>query len=70
MGPVLDQVSSDMEGKVAIYKVNIDKSRDLSQQYEIQGVPTLILFSNGKEKDRLVGFRDKNAIENFISANR
>jgi len=68
LAPVLDQVSED--SSVKIIKVNIDKASDLTQQYSVQGVPTLILFENGKEKGRMVGFRDKSAVKNFIETGK
>ena len=66
MGPVLDMVADDMKGQVAIYKVNIDKSPDLAKEYEVKGVPTLVLMKDGEVKGKLVGFRDKSAVTNFI----
>ena len=68
--PTLEAVSDSMKGQVKIVKVNIDNSHELAENYKVKGVPTLILFKNGKEVDRLVGYRDQNTIENFIKTNR
>ncbi|NGX47220.1 MAG: Thioredoxin-1 [Chlamydiae bacterium] len=70
LSPVLDQLSEEMEGKVEIVKVNIDKAPDLTDKYTVQGVPTVILFENGKEKGRLVGFHDKTAVKRFIETGK
>lgn len=67
LAPVLEKVASNMQGKVKIVKVETTQSKNLADSYHIEGVPTLILFKNGKEIDRIVGYRDQNAIENFIS---
>ena len=64
--PVLESLSDEMKGKVTIVKVNIDKSPNLTEKYGVRGVPTLILFKNGKEKKRLVGYQDKSAVKNLI----
>lgn len=68
LGPVLELVADDMGNKVKIYKVNIDKSPNLANRYEVQGVPTLILLENGEAKGKLVGFRDKSAVKKFIES--
>jgi len=57
LAPVIDSLATDYKGKVAFVKVDIDKARDLTAQYKIQGVPTLVLFAEGKEVQRLVGGR-------------
>lgn len=70
LSPVLDQVAEEMKGKVEIVKVNIDKAPDLTDQYSVRGVPTVILFENGKEKGRFVGFHDKSAVKRFIETGK
>ena len=59
MAPILDEVAKDMTDKVTIAKVDVDKSRELASQYNIQGIPTLILFKDGKEINRFVGLQTK-----------
>ena len=66
LGPTLEKVANSMSGRAKIVKVDIDKSRNLAQSYQVEGVPTMILFKNGKEVDRLVGYYDQGAIEKFI----
>ena len=55
MAPALDQISSEMAGKVKVVKVDVDASGEIAQKYKIQAMPTLIMFKNGKEVDRHVG---------------
>lgn len=55
MGPVLDQLSAEYEGKAKIVKVDIDQSMDLAQKYQIMSVPNMILFKGGSPVDAVVG---------------
>ena len=48
LAPILKDVSKEMKGKVRIIKIDIDKNQKLSTQYRVRGVPTLLLFKNGK----------------------
>lgn len=55
MGPVLEQLSAEYEGKVKIVKVDIDESMDLAQEYRIMSVPNMVIFKNGIPVDGVVG---------------
>ena len=55
MGPVLDQMAAEYEGKAKIVKVDIDQSMDLAQKYQIMSVPNMIFFKDGAPKDAVVG---------------
>jgi len=68
LGPVLEQVAEDFDGKVAVAKIDIDESMELAQEYGIMSVPTIILFENGAEIARAVGFRQKAQIEEMIKS--
>ncbi|NOQ22865.1 MAG: thioredoxin [Candidatus Aegiribacteria sp.] len=61
--PVLEKVSGDLDDKVAFYHLDVDESPDASSKFGIRGVPTMIIFHNGQEIDRMVGFRDRNALQ-------
>ncbi|MCK5568148.1 MAG: thioredoxin fold domain-containing protein, partial [Spirochaetes bacterium] len=52
--------------KIKVVKVNSDENPNLSTQYRIQGIPTIILFREGKETDRLVGAAPKESILQFL----
>ncbi len=64
--PVLEKVSESMEGKVSFYSVDVDESQAESSRFGIRGVPTLIVFHDGEEIDRMVGFRDKGDLESHL----
>ena len=66
--PLLDEVAVAMDGKLNVVKLNVDENRDLSQKYEIKGLPTMILFKDGSELDRLIGFMPKDKIIDKVSA--
>ena len=56
LGPVIEQLAEDYEGKnVVIGKVDVDENVTLAQQYGVMGVPTVLLFKEGKEVQRFVG---------------
>ena len=68
LAPVLEEVAKDVDGKGAIGKIDIDASQKIAAQYQITSVPTMILFKNGKEVNRLIGLRNADAIKQFILA--
>ena len=67
LSPVLDQVADELKDKVVIGKLDIDESLDLAKEYEVMSVPTMILFKDGKEVDRIVGLRQKAQILEAIN---
>lgn len=68
MTPILEQVAEETAGAAKIGKVDIDSSQNLAAEYQVTSVPTLVLFKDGKEVDRLVGVRDAEAIKKFIQS--
>ena len=59
LGPVLEQVADEVKDKVNIVKLDIDGSMDLAKQFGVMSVPTMVIFKDGKEVDRIVGLRQK-----------
>jgi thioredoxin 1 len=62
-GPVLENLSEEYEGKILLMKVDVDKNPASSQKHGIMSIPTTVLFKNGKEIGRQVGFAGKQAFE-------
>ncbi|MFI3301023.1 MAG: thioredoxin [Candidatus Gastranaerophilales bacterium] len=62
LGPILDEVASEFEGKVKFVKVNTDENLKTAQNYSISGLPSLLVFKNGKALERLVGLMPKSSI--------
>ena len=61
LAPILEELSKDNED-FEIVKIDIDEERDLAIENEIEFVPTVVIFKNGKEVDRMTGVFDKNEI--------
>ena len=57
--PVLDRAAEGFTGKIKFVKVNVDESPGLAQNYQVQAIPTVLLFKDGKLADRFTGGRRK-----------
>lgn len=66
LGPILDQVKDEMGEEVKIVKIDVDKNQPLAAQYNVRGVPTMILFKDGKQVWRQSGVVQKAEIINTI----
>ena len=66
VGPVVEELAQELEGKVRVGKVNVDEEGELASSYGVMSIPTLILFQNGKEIDRVVGAQSKAALLRFV----
>ena len=66
LGPVLDEVASEIGEKAVIYKVNVDENGELAQKYGIRGIPTMIFFKNGEAAKTLVGVQPKEEIKKTL----
>ena len=69
LAPVLEGLSSDMEGKAKFIKVDIDQSLDLANEFQVASVPTMVIFKDGQKIEQLVGFLPKEKIQQTIEAN-
>ncbi|AHK63733.1 Thioredoxin [Chlamydia avium 10DC88] len=66
LSPILDALALELSN-VSIGKVDIDTSPAPAEKYGVSSIPTLILFKNGEEVDRVVGLKDKDALVNLIT---
>ncbi len=66
LGPVLDEVAQDYEGKLKIVKLNTDENLKTAKEYSVSGLPTLLIFKDGKAVERLVGLVPKSTITSNI----
>jgi thioredoxin 1 len=64
--PIIQQLAAQFKGKVLIGAVNIDESRDVALNLEIQSIPTLILFKNGIEMQRFVGLQSEDTLSEAL----
>ena len=66
MAPVIEELAKELEGKVKVGKINVDENPDITVEYNVMSIPTLIVFKNGKEEKRLVGLRNKEELINLF----
>ncbi|MBO6087166.1 thioredoxin [bacterium] len=62
LGPLLEEISNEFSGKVKFVKINTDENLKTAQDYSISGLPSLLVFKNGKALERLVGLMPKSSI--------
>ena len=68
IAPILDQLAEELDGKVKIAKINVDDNQVVPAQFGIRGIPTIIVFKDGKNVANKVGALAKPQLEAFISA--
>lgn len=68
LAPVLDEIASDMSGKVTVTKVNIDENPETPSRYGVRGIPTLILFKDGKAVATKVGSLPKSKLVEWLNS--
>lgn len=62
LAPTIEEIAEELEGKALVGKVNVDESKTTALQYNVMSIPTLIIFKNGEEVNRLVGALPKKQI--------
>ena len=70
VGPIIDELSEEYEGKAVVGKVDIDSNQQYAAQFGVRNIPTVLVFKNGELVDRKVGVSSKNdyaqALDNLI----
>jgi len=59
VAPIVEEISDELDGKLNVYKVDVDEAEDVAMQFGIMSIPTLMIFKDGEEKERVVGYRSK-----------
>ena len=67
IGPSLEEISTELAGKVKIAKLNIDENPELAAQFGVRSIPTLMIFKDGEVADMKVGALPKTALSHWIS---
>lgn len=62
IAPIIDTLAKELAGKVVVGKLDVDKNQLVAARFRVQSIPTLIIFQNGREAERLVGAQSKEAI--------
>lgn len=68
VGPVVDELADEYEGKIAFAKLNVDKNPKTTSKYGIMSIPTLIIFKKGNPVSNVVGFRGKADLKKNLDA--
>jgi thioredoxin 1 len=68
IGPLIEELSTEMDGQAVIGKLNVDENPDIAATYGIRSIPTLLIFKGGEIVDKIVGAVPKASIAQKISA--
>lgn len=66
LGPVVDEVAGELDGKVLVGKVNIDEEMNVAKKFSVMSIPTVIVFKDGKEVNRSVGLVPKQKLLSMV----
>ena len=62
IAPIVKEIADEYDGKILVGKVNDDEEPDLTMQYNVSSIPTLMVFKNGQLVNKAVGYREKDEI--------
>jgi thioredoxin 1 len=65
--PIVKQLAEEWDGKVKVFKLDVDDSPQIAMDYQVMGVPTLMLFKGGEAVERVTGFQPKDRLSNKFS---
>lgn len=69
LAPILEEVAKEVKGKAIVAKIDIDQNQKSTSDFNVTSVPTLILFKDGQEKQRIIGLKDaKSLVKMILSA--
>jgi thioredoxin 1 len=63
IAPILEQLSVEFDGKVKVYKLDVDTNQRTSMRFNVRSIPTLLFFKDGKVVDQIIGAVPKSALE-------
>ncbi|MBR6609578.1 MAG: thioredoxin [Oscillospiraceae bacterium] len=66
IGPIIDQMSDELAGKVVFGKLNVDNQPELAMQFQVMSIPTLLLFKDGKVVNKKIGFMPKEKLVEML----
>lgn len=68
LGPIVEEIASEFEGKIVVGKCNVDEAQDISMEYGIRSIPTIIFFKDGQPVDKTIGLVPKEEIVKRINS--
>ena len=69
MGPIVEKLAGEYDGKALVVKVDTDEEADLAEKFEVSTIPTLVFLKNGAEFDRKIGVTPEAALREVLDAN-
>ena len=68
IGPIVEELAGDYEGKIKVAKINVDDNQELASQFGIRGIPTVMIFKDGEVANSFVGLRPKEDLASALEA--
>jgi thioredoxin 1 len=68
VAPVIEEIASELAGNLKVVKLNVDENPTVTRQYRVMSIPTLLLFVEGVEKQRIIGARSKTQLLSDLNA--
>lgn len=69
IAPILVDLEKDLQGQAKIGKVNVDEAQELASMFNVQSIPTLIIFKNGSVVEKAMGYKPKEALKALVTKN-
>jgi len=68
VAPIIKELAAEYDGRMVVAKLNADENGETPARYRIMGIPTMIIFKDGQEVERMVGVRPKKALVESLEA--
>ncbi len=62
LAPIVEEIAHELNSKLKVVKLDVDQNQETAMQYGVQSIPTLLIFKNGKEVERLIGYMSKSKL--------
>jgi thioredoxin 1 len=69
LSPIVDEIAKDLAGKLEVFKCNVDDNPEVPSKYAVRGIPSLMIFKDGKLVDTKVGSLPKSSLQEWINGN-
>ncbi len=66
IAPVIERIAEKFDGRIKVGKVNVDEEPEISLEYNIASIPTVMIFKNGEEVSKSIGYSDEAEIEQLV----
>jgi thioredoxin 1 len=66
--PIIDNLAEEYEGKVIVGKIDVDEAPEVASEYGVMSIPTMVIFKQGKEVERKIGFPGESGLRNWVES--